>query len=81
MPEDDLGVVGSQQPAPAVQQLDVQEPLSVGSDEPSASDVPAFEAPETDVPELESAPAAEPGEGAGSGSQGEEQAEPDTGGS
>jgi preprotein translocase subunit SecG len=58
LPENDLGVVGSMQPA--VEETTQDSEVSAVSDEPVATDVPAFETPASDLPAMD-APAAEEG--------------------
>jgi len=53
LPEDDLGVVGSTQVAPAVEVVEQGSEVSVTSDEPMITDVPTFDAVSEDLPEPE----------------------------
>jgi preprotein translocase subunit SecG len=50
-PEDDLGIVGSSQVAPAVEVTERGAEVSVTSDEPLVTDVPSFETVSDGVPE------------------------------
>ncbi len=71
LPENDLGVVGSAQPAAVIEESQPSGEVSVTSDEPAVTDVPSFEiVDEADTPvEAEESTAAEDGsEGSGSGS-------------
>ncbi|MFC1696273.1 preprotein translocase subunit SecG [Pseudomonadota bacterium] len=75
LPESDLGVVGSPQAAPVVEQSQPVNEVSVTSDEPLVTDIPSFDAADDDVPApetnavTEEIPAAE-GEDDSSGSGG-----------
>jgi Rieske Fe-S protein len=68
LPENDLGVVGSSQVAPAVEQSQPANQVSVTSDEPLVTDIPSFDATgdEAPAPETNAAteeiPAAEGGD-------------------
>ena len=68
LPENDLGVVGSSQVAPAVEQSQPANQVSVTSDEPLVTDIPSFDAAgdEAPAPETNAAteeiPAAEGGD-------------------
>jgi hypothetical protein len=48
-PENDLGVVGSSQPAPQVQNTVEENVISVGSDESEGSDLPSFDTATNEV--------------------------------
>jgi preprotein translocase subunit SecG len=70
-PENDLGVVSSAQVEPAVEQTLPVNEVSVGSDDPLVTDVPAFEIVEEAITENaaeEAAAAEEEVDGSGSGS-------------
>jgi len=51
LPEDDLGVVGSAQVAPAAEVVEQGSEVSVTSDDPMITDVPTFDAVSEDLPE------------------------------
>jgi preprotein translocase subunit SecG len=71
LPENDLGVVGSAQPAPVIEESQPAGEVSVTSDEPVVTDMPSFEIiedPATVGAAEESQAAGEGEEGSGSGS-------------
>ena len=76
-PENNLGVVGSTQVAPAVEQSPPVNEVSVTSDEPLATDIPSFDATGDDLPAPETnaapedVPAIEGGEGNSESGEGE----------
>jgi preprotein translocase subunit SecG len=53
-PEDDLGVVGSTQVAPAVEETIAPTEVSVTSDQPVVTDIPSFETAADDLPAADS---------------------------
>lgn len=71
LPENDLGVVGSAQPAPVIEETLPASEVSVTSDDPAVTDVPSFEIVDdaaTSAATEESAAAEEGSEDSGSGS-------------
>jgi preprotein translocase subunit SecG len=54
-PQNDLGVVSAPQAAPVVEETQQGSEVSVVSDEPVVTDVPAFETPASDLPSADSA--------------------------
>ena len=58
-PQNDLGVVGAPQTAPVVEETQQDSEVSVVSDEPVVTDVPAFETPASDLPSADGAAASE----------------------
>jgi preprotein translocase subunit SecG len=66
VPENDLGVVNAPQAAPAIEESQQNNEVSVSSDEPVITDVPSFETPAPELPALDSAAETEDGSEQGS---------------
>ena len=66
VPENDLGVVNTTQSAPAIEESQQNNEVSVSSDEPVITDVPSFETPAAELPAVD--PAAETDDGPEQGS-------------